>query len=135
MQRDFGQRIDKHRNKQARGAIKERGQDDFFESSKGFARKILRRQSILKVSYRRGDKKIPRNHKEDLVGPAAQQVNGTKNARIGECGERRVFRHAGVNGFECPLKRVEDRDASDRYQAQRFDGYVACGFGLHGFLS
>lgn len=42
MQRDFGQGIDVHRNKQAGGAIKERGQDDLFEAIKRFEREGLR---------------------------------------------------------------------------------------------
>ena len=42
MQRDFGQGIDVHRNKQASCAIKERGQDDLLEAPKRFEREALR---------------------------------------------------------------------------------------------
>lgn len=54
---------------------------------------------------------------------------------MGEGGKRRVFRQADAGGLEGPLKCVEYRDPSDRDLAQRFDGYIACGFGLHDFLS
>ena len=83
----------------------------------------------------RGDEKIPRDHKEDFVGPAAQQVNKTEDAGIGEGGKRRILRHAGADGLEGPLKGMENRDTSDRDEAQRFDRNIACGFGLHVFLS
>lgn len=33
------------------------------------------------------------------------------------------------------LKGVENRDTSDCDEAQHFDRYIACGFGLHVFLS
>ena len=50
-------------------------------------------------------------------------------------GKRCVFHDADAGGLEGPLKCVEYRDASDRDLAQRFDDYVARGFGLHDFLS
>lgn len=50
---------------------------------------------------------------------------------MGEGGKRRVFRHADADGLEGLLKRVEYRDASDRYQAQRFDGGVSACFAAH----
>ena len=83
----------------------------------------------------RGDEKIPRDHKEDFVGPAAQQANKTEDAGIGEGGKWCVFHDPGADCLEGPLKRVEHCDTSDRDEAQRFDGYIACGFGLHVFLS
>ena len=54
---------------------------------------------------------------------------------MGEGGKRHVFRQAGTGCLEGPLKGVEHRDTGDRDQTQRFDGYVACGFGLHDVLS
>ena len=83
----------------------------------------------------RGDEKIPRDHKEDFVGPAAQQANKTEDAGIGEGGKWCVFYDPGADCLEGPLKGVENRDSGDRDEAQRFDRYIACGFGLHVFLS
>lgn len=54
---------------------------------------------------------------------------------MGEGGKRRVFRQADAGRLEGPLKGVKHRDAGDRDQTQRFDGYVARGFGLHDVLS
>ena len=83
----------------------------------------------------RGDEKIPRDHKEDFVGPAAQQVNKTEDAGIGEGDKRCIFRHAGADCLEGPLKGMEHCDSGDRDEAQRFNRDIACGFGLHVFLS
>lgn len=80
-------------------------------------------------------RKIARDHKEDLVGPAAKQVNKTEYAGIGEHRKWGIFHGADADGLEGPLKGVEHRDAGDRDQTQRFGGYVACGFGLHDVLS
>ena len=90
---------------------------------------------IIPCACGRGDEKIPRDHKEDFVGPAAQQVNKTEDAGIGEGNKWCVFHDPGADGLEGPLKGVENRDTSDRNEAQRFDRYIACGFGLHVFLS
>ena len=54
---------------------------------------------------------------------------------MGEHRKWGIFYGADTGCLEGPLKRVEYRDAGDRDQAQRFDGYVACGFGLHDVLS
>ena len=89
----------------------------------------------MEGAYRRGNKEVAGDHKEDLVGPAAQQVNKAERTGIGESRKRCILGHTGADGLEGPLKRVEDRDANDRDQAQRLDGYVACGFGLHDVLS
>ena len=40
----------------------------------------------------RRDKEVPRDHKKDLVGPAAQQVDKAERAGVREDSERRVFR-------------------------------------------
>ena len=89
----------------------------------------------MKSAYRRGNKEVAGDHKEDLVGPTAQQVNKAERTGIGESRKRRIFGHAGADGLEGPLKRVEYGNPGDRDQAQRFDGGVACGFRRHDFLS
>ena len=81
--------------------------------------------------YRRGNKEVPRDHKEDLVGPAAELVDEPQQSRIGESRKRYVFRHADTGGLEGPLKRVEYGNPGDRDQAQRFDGGISACFSAH----
>lgn len=81
--------------------------------------------------YRRGNKEVSRDHKKDLVGPAAQQVDKAERAGVREDSERRIFRHAGADGLEGPLKRVEYRNPGDRGQAQRLDGGISACFAAH----
>lgn len=85
----------------------------------------------MESACRRGNKEVPGDHKEDLVGPAAQQVNKAERTGIGESRKRHIFGHAGADGLEGPLKRVENRDANDRDEAQRFDGDVSACFTAH----
>ena len=81
--------------------------------------------------YRRGNKEVPRDHKEDLVGPAAKQVNKTEYAGIGEHRKWGIFHGADADGLEGPLKRVEYGNPGDRDQAQRFDGGISACFSAH----
>ena len=81
-----------HRNKQAGNAIKERGQDDLFEALKRFEREVLCGRTVLESANCRRDKEIPRDHKKDLVGPAAQQVDKAERAGVWEDSELRIFR-------------------------------------------
>ena len=85
----------------------------------------------MEGAYRRGNKEVSRDHKEDLVGPAAQQVDEAERAGVREDGERRIFRQTGADGLKGPLKRVEYGNPSDRHQAQRFDGGISACFAAH----
>lgn len=63
---------------------------------------------------RRRDKEVARDHKEDLVGPTAQQVDKAERAGVREEGESRVIRQADAGRLEGPLKRVEYGNPGDR---------------------
>ena len=95
-------------------AIKRSGHNDLAKALRRPLHLRLPRCPTVPSTRGRSDEKKARDHKEDLVGPAAQQVNKTEHAGIGEGGKRRVFRQADAGRLEGPLKRVEYRDAGDR---------------------
>ena len=116
-------------------AIKHGGQDDLAKALRRPLYLRRPRSPIDPGASSRGNKEEARDHKEDFVGPAAQQANKTEHAGIWEGDKRCVFRHAGTGCLEGPLKGVKHCDSSHRDEAQRFDRYIACCFGRHVFLS
>ena len=64
-----------------------------------------------------------------------RETKAHKDSEQNSGGKRCVFHDADAGGLEGPLKCVEYRDPSDRDLVQRFDGYIARGFGLHDFRS
>ena len=80
-------------------------------------------------------RKYPEIIKKTSLAQQPNKLTKTEDAGIGEGDKRCVFRHASAGCLEGPLKGMEHCDSGDRDEAQRFDGYIACGFGLHVFLS
>ena len=75
-----------------REAIKRGGQDDLAKALRRPLYLRRPRSPIAPGAYRRGNKEVPRDHEEDLVGPAAQQVDKAERAGVRADSERRVFR-------------------------------------------
>lgn len=86
---------------------------------------FLRRSSDLSVRYcaddpfwrarnAEGIRKYPEIIKKISLAQQPSRLMNPQNARIGEGCERCIFRNAGADGLEGPLKRVEYGDPGDR---------------------
>lgn len=75
-----------------REAIKRGGQEDLAKAPRRPLYLRRPRCPIGPGTNRRGNQEVSRDHKEDLVGPAAQQVDEAERAGVREDGERRIFR-------------------------------------------